>query len=152
MKDLILRKATSLDLKEILQLQVDVFNAEQKIPASMIPLPAENSPRWWCALMDTTIVGAVAAWEYNSQVHWGRFVIMHSYRGLHIGTRLARFSLDDLFSQEIQEIYMDARDTTVKIICSMGGKIIGQPTEFYGTVTPVVISKKDYKKGNTNNL
>ncbi|MDF2567861.1 MAG: transcriptional regulator, MarR family, partial [Oscillospiraceae bacterium] len=97
--------------------------------------------------LGTSIVGAVAAWKDNDQVHWGRFATKQNYRGLHIGTRLAQFSLDDLFSQRIEEIYMDARDITVKIICDMGGEIIGKPTKFYdGTVTPVVLRKKDYCK------
>ncbi len=44
---------------------------------------------------------------------------------------LAQFSMDDLFPQQIEEIYMDARDATVKIICNMGRKIIGKPIVFY---------------------
>ncbi|MDF2513074.1 MAG: transcriptional regulator, MarR family [Herbinix sp.] len=149
MNDLILRKATSLDMDDIIKLQLDVFKGEQKIPAVMIPLAEESSPQWWCALLDTSIVGAVAAWMDNNQVHWGRFATNQSYRGLRIGTKLAQFSLEDLFSQGIEEIYMDARDATVKIICDMGGKIIGEPADFYdGKVTPVILYKKDYgRKG-----
>lgn len=145
MNELILRKATYLDMEDIIQLQLEVFKGEQKIPAEIIPLSAENSPQWWCALLGTSIVGAVAAWNDNNQVHWGRFATRQSYRGRHIGTKLAKFSLDDLFSGGIEEVYMDARDATVKIICNMGGKIIGEPAEFYdGTVTPVILYKEDY--------
>jgi predicted GNAT family N-acyltransferase len=147
MNNLTLRKATLQDMNDINQLQLDVFKGEQEIPAVFIPLSAEKSPQWWCALLGTSIVGAVAAWEENNQVHWGRFATRQNYRGFQIGTKLARFSLEDLFSQRIEEIYMDARAVTVKIICDMGGKIIGPPTKFYdGTVTPVIIYKGDYKR------
>lgn len=45
----------------------------------------------------------------------------------------------------IDKIYMDARDATVKIVCSMGGHIVGKAYKFYdGNVTPVVLEKKDY--------
>lgn len=144
-KDLILRKASDLDMGNIIQLEVDVFNCEQQIPSALIPIPAENSPQWWCGLLDTSIVGAVAAWEDKNRVHWGRFATRQNYRGLHIGQKLAQFSLEALFSQGIEEIYMDARDITVKIVCDMGGKIIGKSTNFYeSSVTPVVLYKKDY--------
>ncbi len=147
MDNLILRKAYIKDMEEILQLQIDVFEGEQRIPSELIPLPEEKSPLWWCALIGNTIVGAVAAWKEENQIHWGRFATRQNYRGLHIGTKLARYSLEDLFSQQIEEIYMDARDATVKIICSMGGKIIGKPIEFYdGTVTPIVLDEKEFKR------
>ncbi len=147
MDNLILRKAYIKDMEEILQLQIDVFEGEQRIPSELIPLPEEKSPLWWCALIGNTIVGAVAAWKEDNQIHWGRFATRQNYRGLHIGTKLARYSLEDLFSQQIEEIYMDARDATVKIICNMGGEIIGKPIEFYdGTVTPIVLIEKEFKK------
>lgn len=143
--DLILRKATDLDMRNIIQLEEDVFNIEQQIPSALIPLPAQNHPQWWCALLDTSIVGAVAAWNDMNQVHWGRFATKQTYRGLHIGRKLAQFSVEDLFSEGIEAIHMDARDITVKIVCGMGGKIIGEPTLFYNSnVTPVVLYREDY--------
>jgi len=145
MTDLILRKATDSDMLDIIQIQLDVFNGEQRIPSALIPLPAENFPQWWCALLGAEMVGEVGAWTENNQVHWGRFAIRRNYRGLHIGTKLARYSIEDLFSQGIEEIHMDAREITVKIVCKMGGKTIGEPSNFYdGTVTPVVLYQKDY--------
>lgn len=151
MDNLILRKAYIKDMEEILQLQIDVFEGEQRIPSELIPLPEEKSPLWWCALIGNTIVGAVAAWKEENQIHWGRFATRQNYRGLHIGTKLARYSLEDLFSQQIEEIYMDARDATVKIICNMGGEIIGKPIEFYdGTVTPIILIEKEFKKYTEN--
>jgi len=143
--DLILKKATELDISDIIQLELDVFNCEQQIPPELIPLPAKDYPQWWCALLGTSIVGAVAAWKDMNRVHWGRFATRRNYRGLHIGRKLAQYSLEDLFSEGIEEIHMDARDITVKIICGMGGKIIGKPTLFYNSnVTPVVLYRKDY--------
>ena len=150
--DLILRKATDLDMRNIIQLEEDVFNIEQQIPSALIPLPAQNYPQWWCASLDTSIVGAVAAWKDLNRMHWGRFATRKNYRGLHIGQKLARFSLEDLFLEGIEEIHMDARDITVKIICGMGGKIIGKPTLFYNSnVTPVVLYRKDYYRENALN-
>ena len=147
MDNLILRKAGLKDMEDIMQLQIDVFEGEQRIPSELIPLPEDKSPRWWCALIGTTLVGAVAAWNENSQIHWGRFATRQNYRGLHIGTKLAQYSLEDLFSQQIEEIYMDARDATVKIICNMGGKIVGKPIEFYdGTVTPIILCENEFKR------
>ncbi len=147
MDNLILRKAAHKDMEDILQLQIDVFEGEQRIPSDLIPIPEEKSPKWWCALIGNTIVGAVAAWNEQNQVHWGRFATRQNYRGLHIGTKLARFSLEDLFSQQLEEIYMDARDATVKIICNMGGQIVGKPMEFYdGTVTPIVLYEKEFRR------
>lgn len=105
MNGLILRKAADADGADIFQLQADVFGGEQRISSAMIPLPHENSPQWWCAFTGTSMVGAVAAWKEKGQVHWGRFAIKQN---------------------------MEARDATVKIVCGMGGKIIGEPEEFYG--------------------
>ena len=147
MDNLIFRRAVSRDMGDILQMELDVFAGEQKIPVTLIPLPAEKFPRWWCASIDTSIVGAVAAWKENDQIHWGRFAIGKSYRGLHIGTKLARYSLDDLFSQQVEEVYIDARDATVKIICNLGGNIIGEPITFYNDdVTPVILKKKFFNQ------
>ena len=48
--------------------------------------------------------------------------------------------------QNVDEIHMTARDTTVKIVCDMGGKITGEPQSFYeGNVTPVVLKRENFK-------
>lgn len=104
MNGLILRKAADADGADIFQLQADVFGGEQRISSAMIPLPHENSPQWWCAFTGTSMVGAVAAWKEKGQVHWGRFAIKQN---------------------------MEARDATVKIVCGMGGKIIGEQSYRY---------------------
>ena len=64
-----------------------------------------------------------------------------------LGPKLARYSFEDLFGQNVDKIYMTARDTTVKIVCDMGGEIIGEPQSFYeGNVTPVVLKRENYKR------
>jgi len=147
MNDLILRRAAPSDMNGLLQLQLDVFSGEQGIPSSMNPLPAESSPQWWCAFFGSELVGGVGAWRDHEEVHWGRYTIKPNYRGQHIGTKLARFSFEDLFSQGVKEIHMEAREITVRIICSLGGKITGEPKNFYlGTITPVVLYQTDYIK------
>lgn len=67
-----------------------------------------------------------AAWQEGSETHWGRFVVLPAFRGRHIGSRLARFSFDDLFAMGVDRIHMDARETTVRIVCGMGGRIVGR--------------------------
>ena len=146
MDDLTLRRATDEDMGGIFRLLREVFTGEQRIPAELIPLPPEQSPQWWwCALVGGEIAGAVAAWKVEGQTHWGRFATKGSLRGRRIGTRLAAFSFDDLFAGGCGEVYMDARETTVEIVCKMGGRVAGEPLEFYGSsVTPVVLRGVDF--------
>ncbi len=132
-------------MDRIMKLQISIFEGEQRIPAEIIPIAEEMHPQWWCALLQETVVGAVAAWEEKGTIHWGRFVMDPDYRGLHIGTRLAKFSLDDLFSQGIEEIHLEAREATVKLSAAWVEKLWGRrPTFMRGTVTPLVLYKQDY--------
>ena len=63
----------------------------------------------------------------------------------YIGTRIARLSFDDLFARGIEEIRMEARDITAKLVCRMGGQTVGNPQQFYmGTITPVVLKRSSY--------
>lgn len=141
----LIRDAQEGDTDEIRTLMVDVFAGEQGIPAEWNDIAADKDPRWWCAELDSTVVGAVAAWTHHGQVHWGRFAVRTDRRGQHIGTRLARHSLEALFSQGVDVIHMDAREATVRLICGMGGRVVGDPVHFFaGTVTPVVLSRTDY--------
>ena len=71
-----------------------------------------------------------------------RFTIVSRQK---IGPKLARYSFEDLFSMGVEEIHMTARDTTVKIVCNMGGEVTGEPYAFYaGNVTPVVLKRGNY--------
>ena len=141
MENVIFRRATDEEIPRIIQMQSDVFSGEQGIPSDDIDTFMEKEPTCWCAEKDGKIYAAVAAWKEGKDVHWGRFVTFPAARGQHLGTELARCSFDDLFSGDVEEIYMD------KIVCQMGGKIIGKPYEFYkGNVTPVLLTKSDYRK------
>ena len=92
------------------------------------------------------LCAAAAAWQEGSETHWGRFVVLPAFRGRHIGSRLARFSFDDLLAMGGDRIRMAARETTVRIVCGMGGRIVGEPAAFYrGTVTPVVLERHAYR-------
>ena len=54
---------------------------------------------------------------------------------------------EDLFDMGVETIYMEARDTTVKIVQSMGGRVVGETFQFFGAnETPLVLEKKDYIK------
>jgi ribosomal protein S18 acetylase RimI-like enzyme len=148
MEGIIVGRAEGPDMESILGLQIRTFEGEQEIPADDIPLPARKEPQWWCAKLGAEVVGAAAAWREQGQIHWGRFAVRPEYRGQHIGSMLARYSLEDLFSQGIEEVYMEAREATVQIVCRMGGRVIGAPSPFYvGTVTPVTIKKADFMAG-----
>lgn len=57
----------------------------------------------------------------------GPLVVLPAFRGRHIGSRLARFSFDDLFAMGVDRIHMDARETTVRIVCGMGRAVVGEP-------------------------
>lgn len=147
MENVVFRRATVEEMPRIIQMQSDVFSGEQGIPSEELDVFMEKSPICWCAEKDGKIYAAVAAWKEKGKIHWGRFVTFPAVRGQHLGTELARCSFDDLFSDDVEEIYMDARDATVKIVCRMGGKIIGKPYKFYkGNVTPVLLTKSDYRE------
>ncbi len=147
MDDLIFRQATSDEVQCILAMQTAVFHGEQGIPDDETEAFLAKKPILWCAesKADGKIYAATAAWQEKNETHWGRFVVFPTARGKHIGTRLAQVSFNDLFDMGISKIYMDVRDATVKIVCGMGGHIVGEAYKFYeGNVTPVVLERKDY--------
>lgn len=145
MQEITIREANARDMDEIMEILIAVFTGEQKIPAELNPISEEKNPQWWCAVSDAVIVGVVAGWQEDGETHWGRFAIRPEYRGLHIGTKLAKHSLNELFAQGAENICLGARDATVKIICAMGGKVTGEGFPFYeGTVTPMVFSKSAF--------
>jgi hypothetical protein len=53
------QQAAAADMAEILALTEQVFANEQAIPRELIPIPAEQEPRWWY------IRQAEPAWEYE---------------------------------------------------------------------------------------
>ena len=62
------------------------------------------------------IVGGVALYWEDNAWHMGRFVISPELRGCHVGTALLETALTDIFAQDIREVTMEARDTTVHIL------------------------------------
>lgn len=146
MAEMIFRKARPDEIPRILRMQADVFGGEQGIPQEDIGGFLAKEPTCWCAEMDGKIYGAAAAWKENGKIHWGRFAVFPAARGQHVGTRLAERSFDDLFAEGAEEICMDARDATVRIVCAMGGEVAGEPYPFYeGNVTPVLLRREDYR-------
>lgn len=130
---------------EVMVLMDDVFSTEQKIPAGLIPLNEDGPVHWWCARAGEYVVGAAACWEENGQWHWGRFAVDKHFRGLGIGKRLARYSLEDLFAHITDTIVSEARDTTVAILKGFHAVSMGPAKDFYGMpVTPVSLSKADF--------
>lgn len=121
-----------------------VFYNEQNIPKDLLPLP-KDSQRWWCIKKNHQLVGLAAAWQLNSEWHWGRLAIHDTLRGLGMGKKIAAKSLEDLFHQGVDKVIIDARDITVAMILKLGGKITGPTTDFYGfPITPMAIHKKDF--------
>ena len=126
-----------------LLLEAEFFN-EQNIPKALIPLQAINQ-KWWCIESNNAIIGTVAAWEIDSEWHWGRLAIHKNARGLGLGKALVIKSLDALFKTGIEKVIIDARDITAKMIVNVGGKRNGKTVSFYGQpITPMEIYKKDF--------
>ena len=145
MENMVFRRAYREEMPRIMAMQADVFSGEQGIPSEDVDAFMAKDPVCWCAESDGKLYAAAAAWKENNEIHWGRFVVFPAARGQHIGTRLARFSFAELFQEGVDQIYMDARDATVKIVCGMGGKIVGEPYKFYeGNVTPVILTRDDF--------
>lgn len=91
------------------------------------------------------LLGGVALyWEGNAW-HMGRFVISPELRGRHVGTVLLETALTDIFAQDIREVTMEARDTTVHILKKFGAETTGAPFSFYrDTVTPMRLTREAF--------
>ncbi|MEQ6166413.1 GNAT family N-acetyltransferase [Ekhidna sp. MALMAid0563] len=127
-----------------------VFTHEQQIPKELIPLKFEEQ-FWWCIQSDGRIAGTAAAWKDGKEWHWGRLAVSVHQRGKGLGKKLAVQSFGDLFQMDIQEIIIDARDVTVKLLQSIGAEITGRTTEFYGIpITPMTLKKEDFDEFQSN--
>ena len=146
----IIRRAAREELPRILGMASEVFTREQGIPADDIDAFLKKETIFWCAATaDGKIAAGVASWNENEngQTRCGRFFVVPAERGHHLGTKLARFMFEDLFDMGVETIHMEARDTTVKIVQSMGGRVAGETFQFFGAnETPLVLEKKDYIK------
>ena len=64
-----------------------------------------------------------------------------------IGTKLLNHAVLELFNRNIEIIYMEARDSTAKMVRAIGGRDTGTPFNFYlGNVTPMVLEKRAYMR------
>lgn len=145
MENIVFRRALPAEVPQIIAMQSDIFQSEQGIPGDDVAAFLEREPICWCAEADGKLCAATDAWREDGKVHWGRFVVVPAARRRHIGTRLARLSFRELFDSGVEEIHMHARDTTVKLVCGMGGRVVGEPYEFYGAnVTPVLLTREGF--------
>lgn len=132
---------------QAIKLATSVFTDEQNIPCALVPLKKELHPHWWCARIEEDILGVVASWMEEKEWHWGRFAIDRRLRGMGFGKMLAEYSLRATFGLSAEIINVEARDITVQILKKLGGRITGQPVNFYGgPVTPMVVTKTDFFK------
>ena len=96
------------------------------------------------------IVGGVALYWEDDAWHMGRFAISPELRGRHVGTALLETALTDIFAQDIREVTMEARDTTVHILKKFGAETTGAPFSFYrGTVTPMRLTREAFWNSHT---
>lgn len=96
MEHMIFRRVHKDEIPRIIAMQTDIFHKEQGIPSDDIDTFMARKPICWCVEAAGKIYAATAAWKENGEVHWGRFVVFPAARGLHIGTRLARLSFQEL--------------------------------------------------------
>ena len=111
-----IRRGCEADTERLVALAGQIFETEQEIPRALTPLPPENRPQWWCVEEDGTLLGGVALYWEDDAWHMGRFVISPELRGRHVGTALLDTALTDIFAQDIREVTMEARDTTMHIL------------------------------------
>ena len=143
MESMTFRRASEADMDQIMALVTETFSGEQRIPLELIPIPEEMSPLWWCAEIDGKIIGSIALYKDHNEWHMGRFAVSPENRGCHVGTMLLQSAVREIFSSGIEEIYCEARDTTVHIVEKLGGKITGDPVPFYDGNVTLMILKKD---------
>ncbi|MCD8028026.1 MAG: GNAT family N-acetyltransferase [Erysipelotrichaceae bacterium] len=138
-------KAKHTDFITLEDISGEIFESEQGIPKSLTHIDDDNNPQWWYVLDDKIIVGTICAYFEDNKCHMGRIAIIPSMRNKGIATKMIRQALEDLFLQGVDTIYLEARDVTVHMLEKMGGKVNGEPFEFYGDIcTPVVINKRNY--------
>ena len=75
-------------------------------------------------------------------MHMGRITVARRLRGQHKGTFLLKRVLDDVFAQDVDNIFLEARDATVHILTGFGAEIAGESFAFYcGNVTPMILTR-----------
>jgi len=129
-------------MEDAVKLAIEVFTYEQNIPKELIPINEGLNPIWWCARVGEDIIGVSAAWMEKNKWHWGRFAVDKGLRGIGIGKEIAIYSLNEIFNIGAEEIYLEARDVTLKILEPFGCEVIGEAMDFFGEpVTPAMFKK-----------
>jgi len=147
MDELIIRRATQGEIPQIIAMQREVFCEEQDIPAELIETFLSDRPICWVAEQDGRIAGSISSWEERDGTHLGRFVVLPHLRGRRIGTRMLHHAVRELFGGGVEIIYAAVRDSAARILRAIGGRDIGEAVPFYrGTVTPMVLEKKAYRR------
>lgn len=140
-----IRKIQQSEIPLVMKKIGDIFYLEQGIPKNLNYIDSQYHPQWWGAFQDSRLLGTVASYIENNLCHMGRITVEKELRGQHVGTALIVFALNELFKQDVPEVFLDAREITVHIILRLGGKIIGKEHPFYkGTCTPVSITKDEF--------
>ncbi|UJP64077.1 GNAT family N-acetyltransferase [Mongoliitalea daihaiensis] len=141
-------RLTSLNLQDrekVLSLLGEVFEKEQAIPSAYLPVPypVQKGYGLWLGLQ---LIGVVIIWYDGLTWHWGRFAVHPQLRGLGWGKKLAYFSLESFFQEVSEELMIEARDVTVNLLVGLGARIVGEPYDIFGKVTPMKLSPNDFKK------
>ncbi len=122
-----------------------MFTDEQNIPSELVPVNEDLKPIWWCARVGEDIIGVTAAWSEKNKWHWGRFAVDKRVRGVGIGNKIAMFSLHEIFNIGADEIFIEARDITLRMLEKLGCEVVGEAENFYGdSVTPIIVKKYSF--------
>ncbi len=136
------RRASDADMEAVLTFAAQIFADEQDIPKELNFIPADKQPQWWCMEQDGKLVGTAAIYREGGLWHMGRITVARRLRGQHKGTFLLKRVLEDVFAQDVDNIFLEARDTTVHILTGFGAGIAGEPFAFYrGSVTPMILTR-----------
>ncbi|WP_291783789.1 GNAT family N-acetyltransferase [Cecembia sp.] len=132
------------DMEKAIALMEKVFTIEQGIPRDYLPVKNDIQKSWGIRKNNRLLALAIAWWD-GEIWHWGRYAVDPDYRGKGIGRQLAGHSIKALFEEDAEEIHIEARDITVNLLSKMGARIVGESFDFYGRVTPMRLSAKDFK-------
>ncbi|MDX5477190.1 MAG: GNAT family N-acetyltransferase [Cyclobacteriaceae bacterium] len=130
-------------LIDALLLMQKVFFEEQQIPVDYLPVKIFPQISWGIFNGDS-LIGLSIAWKEEDLWHWGRYAVHPQWRGKGLGRKLAQVCLSDLFQQGAQEVHIDARNVTLKLLLQFGAKVVGDTFDFYGPVTPMRLKAVDF--------
>lgn len=148
-----IRRALPEEFHQLRELATQVFETEQDIPRALDHMCPDWLPQWWCLEEDGVLLGCVALFREDDAWHMGRFVLSPALRGRHMGTQLLEVALHDVFQQDIDEVTMEARDTTVHILKKFGAEVTGAPFPFYrGQVTPMRLTRAAYRQSRNDRV